>query len=111
PDVLRTVEYRFNLTAPIIFSPVDPHIQYLGSNVLFKTTDGGISWQIVSPDLTREDPGVPSNLGAFAESHKDKGKHRGVIYSLAPSPMDVNLIWAGLDLRLIHVTNDDGKIC
>jgi len=109
PVVLRTGKYRFNRTAPLIFSPVDPHILYLGSNVLFKTTDGGISWQIVSPDLTREDPGVPSNLGAFAESHKDKGKHRGVIYSLAPSPKDVNLIWAGTDDGLIHVTHDGGK--
>ncbi len=66
PVVLRTGKYRFNRTAPLIFSPVDPHILYLGSNVLFKTTDGGISWEIISPDLTREDPGVPSNLGVLA---------------------------------------------
>jgi photosystem II stability/assembly factor-like uncharacterized protein len=109
PVVLRTGKYRFNRTAPLIFSPIDPHILYLGSNVLFKTTDGGISWQIVSPDLTREDPGVPSNLGVFVESDQDKGKHRGVIYSLAPSPKDVNLIWAGTDDGLIHVTHDGGK--
>src|SRR5438477_639537 len=109
PVVLRTGKYRFNRTAPLIFSPVDPHILYLGSNVLFKTTDGGISWEIISPDLTRDDPGVPSNLGAFVESDKDKGKHRGVIYSLAPSPKDVNLIWAGTDDGLIHVTHDGGK--
>ena len=57
--VLRTGQYRFNRTAPLIFSPVAPHMLFLGSNVLFKTTDGGINWQIVSPDLTREDPGVP----------------------------------------------------
>ena len=109
PVVLRTGKYRFNRTAPLIFSPVDPHILYLGSNVLFKTTDGGTSWQIISPDLTREDPGVPPSFGVFAESDKDKGKHRGVIYSLAPSPRDVNLIWAGTDDGLIHVTHDGGK--
>jgi len=109
PVVLRTGKYRFNRTAPLIFSPVDPHILYLGSNVLFKTTDGGISWEIISPDLTREDPGVPSNLGVFVESDKDKGKRRGVIYSLALSPKDVNLIWAGTDDGLIHVTHDGGK--
>src|SRR5437763_1977131 len=78
PVVLRTGKYRFNRTAPLIFSPVDPHTLYLGSNVVFKTMDGGISWEIISPDLTREDPGVPSNLGVFVESDKDKGKRRGV---------------------------------
>ena len=109
PVALRTGKYRFNRTAPIIFSPLDPHTLYLGSNVLFKTTDGGNSWQTISPDLTREDPGVPANLGVFAQSDPQKGKHRGVIYSLAPSPKDVNLIWAGTDDGLIQVTHDGGK--
>jgi photosystem II stability/assembly factor-like uncharacterized protein len=109
PVALRTGQYRFNRTQPLIFSPVDPHILYFGSNVLFKTTDGGNSWQIISPDLTRENPGVPSSLGMFVESDEAKGKHRGVIYSLAPSPKDVNLIWAGTDDGLIHVTHDGGK--
>src|SRR6266516_6207961 len=67
-----------------------------------------ISWQIISPDLTRQDPGVPPNLGVFVESDSAKGKHRGVIYSLAPSPKDVNLMWAGTDDGLIHVTRDGG---
>lgn len=109
PEVLRTGRYRFNRTAPMLFSPVDPHILYLGSNVLFKTSDGGNSWQIISPDLTREDPEVPPNLGAFMQSDPKKGKHRGVIYSLAPSPKDVNLIWAGTDDGVIQVTRDGGK--
>ena len=109
PIVLRTGKYRFNRTAPLIFSPADPHILYLGSNVLFKTTDGGNSWQIISPDLTRADPGVPPTLGVFVEADADKGKHRGVIYSIASSPKDVNLIWAGTDDGLIHVTRDGGK--
>ena len=59
PVVLRTGQYRFNRTAPLIFSTADPKALYLGSNVLFKTTNGGNSWQIISPDLTREDPGFP----------------------------------------------------
>ena len=109
PVILRTGQYRFNRTAPLIFSPADPHVLYLGSNVLFKTTDGGNSWQIISPDLTREDPGVPPSLGVFVESDPANGKHRGVIYSLAPSPKDVNLIWAGTDDGLIQVTRDGGK--
>ncbi len=109
PVVLRTGEYRFNRTAPLIFSPADPHVLYLGSNVLFATRDGGNSWQILSPDLTREDPGVPATLGPFVEDDPAKGKHRGVIYSLAPSPKDANLIWAGTDDGLIQVTRDGGK--
>jgi photosystem II stability/assembly factor-like uncharacterized protein len=109
PVVLRTGEFRFNRTAPIIFSPADPHTLYLGSNVLFSTRDGGNSWQIISPDLTREDPGVPQTLGPFVEDDPEKGKHRGVIYSLAPSPKDAKLIWAGTDDGLIHMTRDGGK--
>lgn len=109
PVVLRTGKYRFNRTAPLIFSQADPHALYLGSNVVFKTTDGGKSWQIISPDLTREDPGVPPSLGPFVEADPAKGKHRGVIYALAPSPRNANLLWAGTDDGLIHLTRDGGK--
>jgi photosystem II stability/assembly factor-like uncharacterized protein len=109
PVVLRTGEFRFNRTAPIIFSAADPHILYLGSNVLFSTRDGGNSWKIISPDLTREDPGVPQSLGPFVADDPAKGKHRGVIYSVAPSPKDDNLIWAGTDDGVVQVTRDGGK--
>jgi photosystem II stability/assembly factor-like uncharacterized protein len=109
PVVLRTGKYRFNRTAPLIFSAADPHVLYLGSNVLFATRDGGNSWQTISPDLTREDPGIPATLGPFVEADPAKGKHRGVIYSIAPSPKDANLIWAGTDDGLIQVTRDGGK--
>ncbi len=109
PVVLRTGQFRFNRTAPLIFSPVDPRALYLGSNVLFVTRDGGNSWQIISPDLTREDPGVPASLGDFVNDDPAKGKHRGVIYSIAPSPKDGNLIWIGTDDGLIQVTHNAGK--
>ncbi len=61
------------------------------------------------PDLTREDPGVPATLGSFVADDSAKGKHRGVIYSLAPSPKDANLIWAGTDDGQVQVTHDGGK--
>jgi photosystem II stability/assembly factor-like uncharacterized protein len=109
PWVIRTGKYRLNRSQPVIFSPVDPHILYFGSNVLFKTTNGGHSWEEISPDLTRDDPGIPVTLGVFVEDDPAKGKHRGVIYSVAPSPKDVNLIWAGTDDGLVHVTRDGGK--
>ena len=107
PVVLRTGQYRFVRTAPILFSPVDPHVLYFALNVLFKTTDGGQNWQIISPDLTREDPGVPPNLGIYAE--KASGPRRGVIYSLGPSPKDGNTLWAGTDDGVIQVTRDGGR--
>ena len=108
PVILRTGKFRFNRTAPLIFSQADPHTLYLGSNVVFKTTDGAHTWQIISPDLTREDPGVPGNLTGLIASDPAKGKHRGVVYSLAPSPIDANLIWAGTDDGLIWLTRDSG---
>ncbi len=109
PVLLRTGKYRFNRTAPLIFSPAAPHTLYLGSNVVFKTTDAGHSWQIISPDLTREDPGVPPNIGDMIASDPAQGKHRGVIYSLAPSPLDANILWAGTDDGLIWLTRDGGQ--
>jgi photosystem II stability/assembly factor-like uncharacterized protein len=109
PVVLRTGKYRFNRTAPLIFSTVDKHALYLGSNVLFKTTDGGNNWQIISPDLTREDSGVPPTLGPFVDSDPQHGKHRGVIYSIGPSFRDANVIWIGTDDGQIQVTRDGGK--
>ena len=107
PFVVRSGKYRFDRTAPIIFSPVDPHILYFGSQVLFKTINGGQSWEIISPDLSRKDAGVPPTLGIYTD--EAKGVHRGVIYSIAPSAKDVNLIWAGTSDGLIHVTRDAGK--
>ncbi len=102
-------KYRSVRTMPIIFSTVDPHVLYLAANVLFKTVNGGHSWQVISPDLTREKYETPKSMGNFAALDPEKGKHRGVIYAIAPSRKDVNTIWVGTDDGLIHVTRDGGK--
>jgi photosystem II stability/assembly factor-like uncharacterized protein len=102
-------KYRADRTQPILFSPVDPHVLYYATNVLFKTTDGGESWQSISPDLTREKPGIPASLGDLAAEDKKAEMQRGVIYSLAPSFKDVNTIWAGTDDGLFWITLDGGK--
>jgi len=109
PEAIRRGEYRYTRTLPVVFSPLEPHTLYFAANVLFKTTDTGNSWQVISPDLTRETYEIPANLGAFAAADPEKGKHRGVIYAVAPSFKEANTIWAGTDDGLIHITRDGGK--
>jgi photosystem II stability/assembly factor-like uncharacterized protein len=109
PEVLRTGKYRFLRTAPLVFSPVDPHTLYLGANVLFKTTTGGRRWDIISPDLSRERPEVPASVGIFRTPELARMPRRGVIYTVAPSYKDVAVVWAGTDDGLVHLTHDGGK--
>jgi len=73
PEPIRTGQYRYNRSLPIVFSPFDPGTLYFAANVLFKTSDGGRSWQVISPDLTRESPEIPPNLGVFPRAIPKKG--------------------------------------
>jgi photosystem II stability/assembly factor-like uncharacterized protein len=107
PIPLRCAKYRTDRTEPLMFSPVDPHTLYYAANVLFKTTDGGHSWQTISPDLTRESPGAPASVGTLVNEGADK--QRGVIYALAPSFKTVSTLWAGTDDGLIWLTRDGGR--
>jgi hypothetical protein len=101
--------FRQTWTLPLVFSAADQHALYFSHQVLFTTKDGGQSWQQVSPDLTREDPGVPPTLDPITAKYSAvAGPRRGVIYSIAPSPLRAELIWVGTDDGLIHVTNDRG---
>ena len=109
PIPVRSVKYRADRTEPLMFSPVDPHVLYYAANFLFKTTDGGHSWQTISPDLTRPQPGIPASLGDLAGKDPNAAKVRGVIYALGPSFKDVNTLWAGTDEGLIWNTHDGGK--
>jgi len=109
PEPVRRGEYRYDRTLPVAFSPVDPKTLYFAANVLFKSTDHGNSWQVISPDLSRPSYDTPPNLGVFATYDPEKGKHRGVIYAVAPSFKDANTIWAGTDDGLIYITQDAGK--
>jgi len=109
PEAVRSGKYRFVRTAPVLFSPVDKKTLYYGGNVLFKTMNGGNSWQIISPDLTRENYDVPSSVGIYATNDMKTMPRRGVIYTIAPSYKDVNTIWCGTDDGLIQVTRDGGK--
>ena len=107
PPESRTL--RADRTAPLMFSPLDPRVLYYATQVLLKTLDGGHSWQVMSPDLTRPQPGIPASLGNLAAKDPGALKQRGVIYALAPSFKNPNTIWAGTDDGLIWRTADAGK--
>ncbi len=109
PKPFRAPDYRVLRTEPIVFSPVNPHILYFATNTLWKTMNGGQSWQQISPDLTRPTFDVPVSVGKYRNEETAKPTPRGVIYAVAPSPLDINRIWAGTDDGRIHLTTDGGK--
>jgi len=109
PTIAQSGSFRRTWTLPLVFSAIDAHVLYFGSQILFRTADGGSSWQEISPDLTREDPGVPANLDPATAKDAPANKRRGVIYTIAPSPSHAGEIWTGTDDGLIQVTQDEGK--
>jgi photosystem II stability/assembly factor-like uncharacterized protein len=109
PKPFRAPDYRMLRTEPIVFSPVNPHILYFATNTLWKTMNSGQSWQQISPDLTRPTFEVPASVGKYRNEETAKATPRGVIYAVAPSPLDINRIWAGTDDGRIHLTTDGGK--
>ena len=108
-DITPDGKFRYLRTAPVVFSPVDNKTLFFAGNVVFKTRNGGNSWKIISPDLTRTTYDVSPCIGIYRTDSMGKMPRRGVIYTLAPSPLDSNIIWAGTDDGLIHVTHDGGK--
>ena len=109
PEAVRSGKYRFIRTAPVLFNPIDKKTLYYAGNVLFKTLDGGNKWDIISPDLSRESWDIPAAVGVYTKEEMKKMPRRGVIYTVAPSYVDINTIWCGTDDGLIHVTKDGGK--
>jgi len=109
PKPFRSKDFRMLRTEPIVFSPRDPHILYFASNTLWKTSDGGMHWQQISPDLTRKTFAIPTSVGKYRREPSAQPTQRGVIYAVAPSPLDANRIWAGTDDGLIQVTTDGGS--
>lgn len=102
-------QWRETWTLPMVFSLADRRSLYFGRQVMFRSIDEGQSWKIISPDLARPDPGVPPNLDAVsAANSQGTVARRGVIYSIAPSPIRSEQIWAGTDDGKIWVTLDGG---
>ena len=110
PEAVRGGKYRFIRTAPVLFSPIDKKTLFYAGNVIFKTRNGGKSWQVISPDLSREKyDDLPESIGIYKTEEMKKMPRRGVVYTIAPSYKDTNIIWAGTDDGLIHVTTNGGK--
>lgn len=109
PEVVRSGKYRFIRTAPVLFSPVSPHTLYFAGNVIFKTNNGGMSWKVISPDLTRSEWDIPASVGIYTTPALKTMHRRGVIYTIAPSYTDSNTIWCGTDDGYIQITRDGGE--
>ncbi len=109
PKPFRSDDFRVIRTEPVIFSPLDPHLLFFAANTLWQTRDGGLNWKTISPDLTRKTFEIPASVGKFRDQPTAQPRQRGVIYTVAPSPLDKNRIWAGTDDGLIHLTTDGGK--
>ena len=109
PKPFRSEDFRMVRTQPVVFSPLDPHLLFFAANALWQTRDGGQHWTQMSPDLTRKTFAVPASVGKYASEKSAQPRQRGVIYAVAPSPLDKNRIWAGTDDGLIQLTTDGGK--
>jgi len=109
PVPVPTQDFRTLRTEPAVFSPVDPHLLFFAANTLWRTRDRGDHWEKISPDLSRGKYDLPACIGKYKEDATKQAWRRGVIYTVAASPVDANRIWCGTDDGLIHLTTDGGK--
>jgi photosystem II stability/assembly factor-like uncharacterized protein len=100
--------WRRTWTVPLVISPVDHHTLYYGRQSIFRSKDGGATWQVISPDLSRPSTPVLSNLDAPTRADDNGLTRHGVVYAIAPSPRDANVVWAGTDDGYVWVTHDGG---
>ncbi len=105
-DVLK---YRFQWNFPIIFSAHDPNTLYAAANVLFKSTDEGNSWQVISPDLTRNDKTKQGASGGPITKDNTSVEYYATIFAAMESPVQAGTIWTGSDDGLIHISRDGGS--
>lgn len=105
----KKMKYRFNWNAPIVASPHDPSVIYHAANVLLKTTNGGINWEAISPDLTRNDTTKQGLGGGPITNEGAGGENYNTIYYVIESSLSKGEIWTGSDCGLVFMTADGGK--
>jgi photosystem II stability/assembly factor-like uncharacterized protein len=101
-------KYRFGWTHPILFSPANPHELLIAAQVVFSSMDKGKTWTVISPDLTRNDPSTEGPSGGPVTLDQTGAETFPDVSSLAVSPLDANVLWAGSADGLVHVTADHG---
>ncbi len=106
---MAQAKYRFNWDAPIHTSPHDPNTVYWGGNVLFKSTDEGYTWQIISPDLTTNDPAKQRDSGGEIYNDNTAAEFHTTILSVSESPVEAGVIWVGTDDGNVQITRDGGQ--
>ena len=105
PDSFK---YRFNWNAPILSAPSDPNTIYHAGNVVFKTQNGGTDWEVISPDLTRNNKEQQVAGGIPFTNEAAGGENYNTLMSLVASTHDPKVLWAGSDDGLLHITRDGG---
>jgi photosystem II stability/assembly factor-like uncharacterized protein len=103
------LEHRFQWTEPIVVSPHNPDVIYTAGEVIYKTTDQGQSWTAISPDLTRNDKSKQKPSGGPITLDITSVEYYDTVFTVAESPVKKDLIWAGTDDGLIHITQDGGQ--
>ena len=103
------LEHRFQWTAPILISPHDPNVIYHAGERLLRSADGGMHWEAISPDLTRNDKSKQQISGGPITKDDTGTEYYDTIFALAESPLQKDLLWAGTDDGLLHITRDGGK--
>ncbi len=107
--VLANARYRFNWDSPISFAAYDPHIAFVGSNVVFQTKDQGRHWSAISPDLTRNDKSKQQVSADSVTKDESGAENYDTLLDIETSPLHPGEIWTGSDDGLVHVTLDGGK--
>ena len=105
----KDMKYRLGWTEPIIVSPHDPDVIYTAAEVVFKSTNHGLSWTVISPDLTRNDKSKQESSGGPITKDNTSVEYYDTVFTIAESPVQKDLLWAGSDDGLVHITRDGGK--
>ncbi len=105
----KDTKYRFKWTSPTMLSPHDPNILYTTGNHVFRSTDEGSSWEMISPDLTRNDVTKQEASGGPPTKDNTGAEYYCTIFSFAESSITPGLLWAGSDDGLVHISRDNGQ--
>src|SRR5262249_22588640 len=100
--------HRFQWTMPVLLSPHNPDVVYAAGEVVFRSDDRGMSWRVISPDLTRNDRSRQKPSGGPLTLDITSVEYYDTVFALAESPKQKDLLWAGTDDGLIHLSRDGG---